>query len=103
MVEERYAALDRTRHAHLVLFHEQLDEVRLLVGIKHARKIGARAGVPARMEIFIRIGLWLFPEEQLLLSSGEGTVEIIQEERIQIFSAADKCVLELAAQRGRCR
>src|SRR5579862_9865811 len=38
VVEKRHAALDGRSHAHLVLLHEQLDEVSFLVGIERARE-----------------------------------------------------------------
>src|ERR1700678_282607 len=38
MVEKRHAALHRSGHAHLILLHEQLDEVRFLVGVQRARE-----------------------------------------------------------------
>ena len=34
VIEERHAALDRGRHAHLVLLHQQLDQVGLDVGVE---------------------------------------------------------------------
>jgi hypothetical protein len=35
VIEERHAALDRCRHAHLVLLHQQFDQVSLDVGVEH--------------------------------------------------------------------
>src|SRR5262249_50916204 len=58
VVEKGHTAFDRRRHAHLVLLHQQLDEVRLQVRMAHAlepppRTLGVAAeafciGVPAR-------------------------------------------------------
>ena len=67
VIEERHAALDRRRHAHLVLLHQQLDEVGLHVGVEQAveqrpasagrveaaergavGRVGRRAAPPAR-------------------------------------------------------
>ena len=36
VIEERHAALDRRRHAHLVLLHQQLDQIRLDVRVEQA-------------------------------------------------------------------
>ena len=34
MIEKRHAALDRRRHAHVVLFHQQFDKIGLLVSVQ---------------------------------------------------------------------
>ena len=46
VIEERHAAFDRRSHAHLVLLHQQLDEVRLDVGVQQAIEQGAAAVGP---------------------------------------------------------
>ena len=38
VIEKRHAALDGAGHAHLVLLHQQFDQVGLLVGVEHARE-----------------------------------------------------------------
>ena len=43
VIEEGHAAFDRGRHAHLILFHQQLDEVRLHVRVEQAPEHAARA------------------------------------------------------------
>ena len=40
VIEKRHAAFDGGGHAHLVLLHEQLDQVGLLVGVEHAGQQG---------------------------------------------------------------
>ena len=42
VIEKRHAALDRGRHAHLVLLHQELDEVRLDVGMQKPPEDPAR-------------------------------------------------------------
>ena len=49
VIEERHAALDRRRHAHLVLLHQQLDQVGLHVGVEQA--IEQRAAAVRRVEV----------------------------------------------------
>ena len=42
VIEERHAAFDRRRHAHLVLLHQQLDQVGLDVGVEQPIEQRAR-------------------------------------------------------------
>ena len=49
VIEERHAALDRRRHAHLVLLHQQLDQVGLDVGVE--QPIEQRAAAVRRVEV----------------------------------------------------
>ena len=49
VIEERHPALDRRRHAHLVLLHQQLDQVGLEVGVEQA--VEQRAAAVRRVEV----------------------------------------------------
>jgi hypothetical protein len=35
MIEKWYAALDGSRHGHLILFHQEFYQIHIHVGIKH--------------------------------------------------------------------
>ena len=52
VIEEGHAALDRGRHAHLVLLHQQLDEIRLQVRVE--QPIEHRAAAVRRVEVRAR-------------------------------------------------
>ena len=54
VIEERNAAFDGGGHAHLVLLHEQFDQIGLLVGEEHAgqrREAGFRIPVAAEVRV----------------------------------------------------
>ena len=48
VVQQRHTAFNRGRHAHLILLHQQLDEICLLIGVQHSaqqRSAGVRVPV----------------------------------------------------------
>src|SRR5215831_3341051 len=51
MIEERHAALNRCRHADLILLHEQLHQIGLLIGEQHSRQRTRRRPLLPAIEI----------------------------------------------------
>ena len=102
VIEKRHAAFDGGGHAHLVLLHEQFDEVGLLVGVEHAGQRGEIGfGIPDAAEVGVGRGVRQVLEEGALLGGGEGGVEIVEVERLEVLAAADEGVLQFAAEGGR--
>ena len=99
MIEKRDAAFDGAGHAHLVLLHEQLDEVGFLVRVQHAGEQGGlRLGVPVVQEGIVSARVRSAGSQQaLLLGAGEGGIEIIEIERFEICAASHDGMLQLAA------
>src|SRR5215467_3321380 len=98
MIEERHAALNRCRHAHLILLHEQLHQIGLLIGEQHSRQRTRRRLLLPAIEIglirrFRRIGV---PQQAPLLRGGKCAVEIIQKKRLKAILAPERGVLDLA-------
>ena len=57
MIEKRHATLDRRRHAHLILLHQQLDQVRLDIRVQKAVEQRAVAVRPMKILERRTIGL----------------------------------------------
>ena len=96
VIEKRYAAFDGGGHAHLVLLHQQLDEISLLVGIEHAAeegRIGVSVPVAQKVRIDARRG---GAQQAFLFGLGKSTAEVIEIERFDGGVAADDGVAELA-------
>src|ERR1700736_1513012 len=69
MIEKRDAAFNRSRHAHLILFHQQFDQVSLLIGVEHAGENRiVRMSVPIFPVVFIYISMAVPREHELLIS-----------------------------------
>ena len=97
VVQKGNAALDGAGHAHLVLLHEQLDQIGLLVRIQHAGKqAGMRLGIPVVQVGIVSPSEW-HRQQALLLGAREGGIEVIEVERFQIFAASQDGMLQLAA------
>src|ERR1019366_684560 len=102
VIEEGDAAFDAGGHAHLVLFHKELDEICLLVGEEEAGESGEMGfGIPVLAKAGVRRGGWQVLEKGVLLGGGESGVEVIEVQGFEIFAAADEGVLEFAAEGGR--
>ena len=58
VVQERHPALHRRRHTHLVLFHQQLDEVGFEIGVAHPSRGAARhlRAAPERLRVGVSGG-----------------------------------------------
>ena len=54
VIEKRNAALDGGRHAHVVLLHQQLDQISLDIRIKQALQHFSARAVPMREDIRVR-------------------------------------------------
>ena len=100
MIEEGDAAFDGGGHAHLILLHEELNQVGFLVRVEHAGEEGGLGpGVPV-FEIVAVDAVGRRRQQALLFGEGEGTIEVVEEERFDRIIAGDEGVGDFAAEVG---
>src|SRR5581483_8155091 len=99
VIEKGHAALNRAGHAHLVLLHEQLDQVGFLIRVEHARERcqGGPLVPVAQKRIVGSADKGRRGEEPQLFGPGESAVEVVEIEFFDGVAAAEKRVLKLAA------
>ena len=105
VVQEGHAALDRRRHAHLVLLHQQLDEIGLEVGVAHPlERVPAR---PRRRRAAMRAYgsrvLGLAQQAAAPRSASREDGEVVEEERARPVAERQERAPRVAAQRPRQR
>ena len=104
MIEKRHPAFDGRGHAHVVLLHEQFDQISLDVGVEQPLQHLARGVVPVIEHVLIgRAGRGfareLAGQQSALLRFAEGGKEIIEVERSPGISIlGKKSMFEFAAQ-----
>src|SRR5262249_47031731 len=102
MIQKRHTAFDGCSHAHVVLFHQQLDEVSLDVGVKQPLQHSACSLFPVLKDLLVgcaRLELTcnIFTKEIALLKFAECGEEIVEVERcprVAVFSQA--CVRQFS-------
>ena len=97
MVEERHATFDRRGHAHLILLHEQLDEIRLQIRVTHPiERAAGRLGVMAQaLRVDVPRRQKRLVGDDLMLQTLREYGEVVEEEIFNIGFARKECSAEL--------
>src|ERR1019366_10260217 len=106
MIEERHAALNRCRHAHVVLLHKKLNQVGFDVGVEQSLQQLSRRLFPVSEDIMVGSAGTEFGGDVLgqqfalifLAERGKEVVEVKRDPRFPI--EAKKSMRELAAGGG---
>ena len=98
MIEERDTALYGGSHAHVVLFHEQFDQVGFYVGVKQTLQHFARGAVPVLKCALVwrsgfHFGSEVIRKNGMLFLLAKSTQEIIEVQRCPGISISrQRCV-----------
>ena len=102
VIEEGDAAFDGASHAHLILLHEQFDEIGFLIGVEQTRQRIGSAALVAVAQVFgigVGGGARVF-YETLLFIGGERRIKVIEIQRFDGKFATQEGMLRFAAEIG---